>query len=118
MAYSSKTIICTSSMSAEALASTALKFVIISSDANLVQMADDVAQQSPQGDRRIAVWVKDVDKQKLKEQFPTLSDVEEVIAFSISSINKVAFVFYNGEPANELRIDRAFIKARKTQYNL
>lgn len=118
MTYSRKTIICNESINIEILNETSLKLVVLNNFNNFVEMADSVAQQTPMGFERRIVWVKNKDIEMLKNQFSELPDeIENIIAFSLSTINKVAFILNKGDTINSPRIDRAFIKAGKTKYN-
>lgn len=118
MNYSEKTTICTEKLPANLLKKRGLKLVIINSDPDFVKKADTVAQQTPMGIERYVIWVKSPDIGMLRNQIPELPEFfNTVIAFSLSTINKLALIMSKDEPINELRIDRAYFKAGSSEYN-
>ena len=81
-------------------------------------MSDSVAQQTPAGVKRIVLWTKNIDNQDLMNQIPNMPhNIENCLAFSLSTINKIGQVLRDNIQMNKPRIDRAFIKAGKSENN-
>ncbi|MBA4410621.1 MAG: hypothetical protein C0397_14515 [Odoribacter sp.] len=118
MSYSENTIICSTEIPTEILEKTCLKLIVLNQDDEFVNIADSVAQQEPMGFDRCVVWIKDFNFALIKDQLPDLlANQNNIAAFSISTINKVAWIISTTDPVNGPRIDRAFIEAGKNQFN-
>ena len=118
MAFSEKTKINQGSIDANILGERNLKFVILSTKELIVERADAVAQRQPFGVKRIVVWIKDLDKQALLIQLPALpNNLDDCVAFSLSTKNKIGHLFNIGDSISKVRIDSAYIKAGKTVNN-
>lgn len=118
MAFSEKTKTNRGIIDASILSERNLKFVILSTKQLIVERADSVAQRQPFGVKRIVVWLKDLDKQALLKQLPALpNNLDECVAFSLSTKNKIGHLFKIGDSISKVRIDSAFIRAGKTVNN-
>ena len=118
MSYSENTIICSTEISSEILEKTCLKLIVLTQDDEFISIADLVAQQDPMGFYRCVVWIENCNFDSIKDQIPDLiADPDNLTAFSLSTINKVAWIINTADPVNGPRIDRAFIEAGKLQFN-
>ena len=118
MPYSENTIISSSSVPTEILAKNYLKLIVITQDEQLTSLADALAQQAPMGFKRIVVLINDVEPDLITAQFPDLpASLTNVLAFSVSTINKVACILKEDDIIDIPGIDYAFILASDTKYN-
>ena len=84
----------------------------------LTNYADFVAQQAPMGFDRYVVWVKDADFDSIRTQIPHLPEkLTTILAFSLSTINKVASFISEGDIIDIPGIDYLFILAGDIKYN-
>ncbi len=118
MPYSKNTIICSGNINPEILEKKTLKLIVLTQDEEFVGIADFVAQQAPMGFDRYVVWVKDVDFDSIRTQIPHLPEkLTTVLAFSLSTINKVASFMSEGDIIDIPGIDYLFILAGDIKYN-
>ncbi len=118
MDYSKNTIIGSKSLPAEILNTMSLKLVVLTPDSGFIDLADPIAQQNPMGIDRYVVWLKDPDAGALQNQLSGLEDnLEEVVAFSLSTTNKPAAYIRKGDLIDMPGIDYAFVVAGEPQYN-
>jgi nitrate reductase NapAB chaperone NapD len=117
MEFSEKTIVCEGVIPLEVLTKQCLKLVILSDDENLVNLADTIAQQEPFGVDRIVVWIHNIDTTAITNQIPEIDDIENILAFSLSTINKVGMVVTSSSTIDLVELDSAFIEAGKTDRN-
>jgi hypothetical protein len=118
MSFSEKTKINQGIIDPNILSEQNLKFVIVSTKQLIVERADTVAQRQPFGVKRIVVWVKNFDERALINQLPALpNNLDECVAFSLSTKNKIGHLFKIGDSISKIRIDSSFIKAGKTINN-
>lgn len=118
MALSEKTIICDEFISEDIINDPILKLIVINDEEDFVELADMVAQQDPMGMDRRVIWIKNCDHQSVYDQIPDLSvELNNVKAFSLSTINKAARIIDIDDDINFIRIDEAYIEAGKPEYN-
>lgn len=118
MTFSEKTLVTETELPLDIISKRCLKLVILSNDESIVEMADKVAQQKPLGVERNVIWIKSPNISTIVKQLPEIGDsINDCIAFSLSTINKVGLSIDVNSPINFVRLDRAFIKAGKNQNN-
>lgn len=118
MVLSEKTLVTEKELPLNVLSKKSLKLIILSIDESIVEMADKVAQQTPLGVERIVVWIQNPDISKLKNQLPEISHfIDNCKAFSLSTINRVGLSISQNSSVNFIQLDRAFIKAGKSEIN-
>lgn len=93
-----------------------LKFVVLGDHPDVVTNADQLAQH-PVIVGRAVIWLK-TSPGNLNHYFHGLpANLDNVLAFSCSTINKVADVIYKTEDADLLRMMEAYTNAGLPQYN-
>ncbi|ALM49775.1 hypothetical protein AMR72_13215 [Flavobacterium psychrophilum] len=94
-----------------------LKLVVIGDHEDIVSIADNLALYPPMNTERYVIWYPLVDANLLMTKFPGLSDVGNIVAFSLSKTNKVADIIAANETADYVRIDYSFTKAGAAALN-
>ncbi len=117
MEFSENTIVCEGVIPSEVLARQCLKLVVLSDDEYLVHLADTVAQQEPLGFVRVVVWIQNIDNISIINQIPEIDDIENCLAFSLSTINRIGTVITSRSTIDLVELDSAFIEAGKTEIN-
>ncbi|MDE5422644.1 hypothetical protein L3073_10540 [Ancylomarina sp. DW003] len=118
MKYSRRTIISNTVIPDDILNKKCLKIVILTQDEDIVKLADTAAKQTPFGIERIVVWVKDFDSVQINDQISGLqNNLNNCIAFSLSTINKVGLVMNDAPNINLFRVNNAFTQAGRSKNN-
>jgi hypothetical protein len=118
MAYSKYTIICNGDIPAEIMNKKCLKLIVLTQDDDFVSKADFLAQEAPMSMERYVVWIKNANIDSIRNQIPNLPErLSKVVAFSLSTINKLALVINEGDIIDIPGIDYAFILASDLRYN-
>lgn len=112
-----KTIVCEGVIPSDVLSRLCLKLIVLTDDEELVSLADTIAQQEPFGVDRIVVWIHNIDTSVIRDQIPDIDDLDNIIAFSLSTINKVGMIITSSSIIDLVELDSAFIEAGKTEIN-
>nr|WP_294946413.1 hypothetical protein [uncultured Mucilaginibacter sp.] len=111
-----KTVIYPNQNPSGVIAQPILKFVVLGNHPALVTNADQLAQH-PVGINRAVIWFRTLPG-NLNHYFHGVpADLGNVIAFSCSTLNKVADIIYANEDADLLRIMEAYTNAGLAEYN-
>lgn len=95
-----------------------LKMIVIVDNDSFVEKADNLALDKPAGIERYVVWYLSPDFDQLKKAYPDLPDnLSGVVAFSLSTKNKVADTIKSNEQLSYSRIDSSFTKAGLPEFN-
>jgi hypothetical protein len=95
-----------------------LKLVILVNNENLVVTADRIAQDTPAGIDRQVIWYKSLNDIDLKTKFPGLpDDLTGILAFSLSTRNKVSDLIRNWSDNDYETIEEAFDNAGLDENN-
>ncbi len=94
-----------------------LKLVVIDDNPEITRIANNLAIYPPNIDRHV-LWFKESSEDELNEIFNGLDeDYNNIIAFSVSTINKIADYILYDDTIDMVRVDQAFTEAGKPEYN-
>jgi hypothetical protein len=95
-----------------------LKLVILVNNENLVVTADRIARDMPSDIDRQVIWYKNLNDIDLINKFPGLpDDLTGIMAFSLSTRNKVSDLIKNWQDGDYERIELAFNNAGLDENN-
>lgn len=113
---SNKTTTVPSQDPAAAIASATLKIVVLGNHPDIVDKADAAAQHPVIVDRKV-IWYQQIPT-GLDTIFSGLpAEYSNIKAFSVSTINKVAYKIIQADPADHVQIMTAYNQAGLSQYN-
>lgn len=95
-----------------------LKLIVLSNDMEIVKNADNLAQSDPTSIGRWVIWMQQKDNDMLETLLNEVpNNVDEVVAFALSTVNLVADAILDSEEVDYLRLDEAFTKAGLPEFN-
>ena len=95
-----------------------LKLVILGNHEQAVKDADNLARFPPTSTDRYVVWFKNPTETEIKQYIPEFEDPQDdVVAFSLSTKNKIADYITKDEKLDYVRLDHSFTKAGSPEFN-
>jgi hypothetical protein len=95
-----------------------LKIVVLRNNRDIVETAEILAQNQPTNTERHIIWYKSYDDNELKNKFPGLPDnLSGILAFSLSTTNKVCEVISNWKDGDYVRMESIFENAELEENN-
>jgi hypothetical protein len=95
-----------------------IKMVVLGNYPDVVEKANNLALEPPTEVDRWVLWFKQPNESELNVLFPNLpDDISSIVAFSLSTQNRVADTITTQEEADYVRIDQAYTKAGLPGFN-